>query len=309
MTRMGTLSPAALGVGDVVDSHHHIWRMADLPWLNGPMVPRIFGPYEALRRDYLVEEYAVDASAEGVNAAVYVQPNWALDRAVDEVRWVQGVHEASGWPHTIVGSADFFDRRAGDVLEQQRAISPLMRGTRLQLHWHEDERFRYASGPDRMHDKVFRSNIALLANLGWLFELQVFPPQMADAARFVADFPLTTFVLVHAGMLESAEERHVRPWRSGLEMLAPLQNVVVKLSGAGTFVHRVDEELVRLVATTVIALFGPERCMFGSNFPIESLWSDYHTLMQTWLRVVAELPVGARRDCVRPYCAPGLFAA
>ena len=64
-----------------------------------------------------------------------------------------------------------------------------------------------------MHDKVFRSNIALLANLGWLFELQVFPPQMADAARFVADFPLTTFVLVHAGMLESAEERHVRPWR------------------------------------------------------------------------------------------------
>src|ERR1039457_6775268 len=87
-----------LGVQDVVDAHHHIWRMADLPWLQGPMVPRIFGPYEAVRRDYLVDEYVRDVTAEGGEAAVYVQPNWALDRAVDEVRWVQGVHDATGWP-------------------------------------------------------------------------------------------------------------------------------------------------------------------------------------------------------------------
>ena len=75
------LRPAELGVPDVVDSHHHIWRMADLPWLQGPMVPRIFGPYEAVRRDYLVDEYVRDVTAEGVDAAVYVQPNWALSGA------------------------------------------------------------------------------------------------------------------------------------------------------------------------------------------------------------------------------------
>jgi len=296
MTTASALSARALGVDDVVDSHHHIWRMADLPWLQGPMVPRIFGPYDAVRRDYLVEEYVGDVTAEGVNAAVYVQPNWALDRVVDEVRWVQSVHDSSGWPDAVVGSADLFDPEAGEVFKQQRAISPLMRGTRLQLHWHEEERFRYASGPARMHDPVFRSNIGLLADLGWLFELQVFPTQMADAARLVADFPSTTFVLVHAGMLESTEERHVAPWRAGLELLAPLPNVMVKVSGTGTFVHRVDEELVRLIVTTTVAIFGPDRCMFGSNFPIESIWSDFHTFMQTWLRVVADLPVEARRD-------------
>jgi predicted TIM-barrel fold metal-dependent hydrolase len=290
------LNPAALGVGDVVDSHHHIWRMADLPWLQGPMVPRIFGPYEAVRRDYLVEEYVGDVTSEGVNAAVYVQPNWALDRVVDEVRWVQSVYDATGWPQAVVGSADLFDPGAGEVLRQQKAVSSLVRGTRLQLHWHEDERFRYASGPARMHDPVFRSNIGALADLGWLFELQVFPSQMADAARLVADFPGTTFVLVHAGMLESAEPRHVVPWLSGLERLAPLPNVMVKLSGIGTFVHCVDEELIRLVTTTAVGMFGAERCMFGSNFPIESIWGDFHTLMQAWLRVVADLPVEARRD-------------
>jgi predicted TIM-barrel fold metal-dependent hydrolase len=290
------LTAAALGVDDVVDSHHHIWRMADLPWLQGPTVPRIFGSYDPVRRDYLVDEYVRDAVTEGITAAVYVQTNWALDRAVDEVRWVQDVHDASGWPHAIVGSADMFDRAAGKVFEQQRAVSPLLRGTRLQLHWHEDGRFRYAASPDRMKDPVFRQNIALLGQLGWLFELQVFPPQMTDAARLVADFPGTTFVLVHAGMLESANERHVRPWRAGLEQLAPLPNLVVKLSGTGTFVHRVDEQLIRLVATTSLELFGAKRCMFGSNFPIESIWSDFHTLMQAWLEVAGGLPLEVRKD-------------
>jgi predicted TIM-barrel fold metal-dependent hydrolase len=71
---------------------------------------------------------------------------------------------------------------------------------------------------------------------------------------------------------------------------------MVKLSGIGTFVHRVDEELVRLVTTTAVGLFGSERCMFGSNFPIESIWSDFHTFMQTWLRVAADLAPKARRD-------------
>jgi predicted TIM-barrel fold metal-dependent hydrolase len=313
MTSTPPLTPESLEIDEIVDSHHHIWRMADLPWLQGPMVPRIFGPYEPVRRDYLVDEYVREASAEGVMAAVYVQPNWAIDRAVDEVRWVQSVHDATGWPHAVVGSADLFDRRAGQILEQQNAISPLMRGTRLQLHWHEDERFRYATGPARMHDPVFRSNIGLLAGLGWLFELQVFPPQMADAASFVADFPGTVFVLVHAGMLESTDDRHVKAWRQGLELLAPLPNLVVKLSGTGTFVHRVDEDLIRLVATTCVELFGAQRCMFGSNFPIESIWGTYHELVQAWLRVLAGMPIQQRRDILggtarRVYslpCEPG----
>lgn len=290
------LTPAALGVEDIVDSHHHIWRAADLPWLQGPMVPRIFGPYEAVRRDYLVDEYMRDATSAGVDAAVYVQPNWALERVVEEVEWVQAVHDESGWPHAAVGSADLFAPDAGAVMERQKEISPLLRGTRLQLHWHENPQYRYAPGPATMHDPVFRANIGLLADLGWLFELQVFPAQMADAARFVADFPDTTFVLVHAGMLESTAEEHVAPWRAGLELLAPLPNVVAKVSGLGTFVHRVDEELIRLVLTTAVELFGSERCMFGSNFPIESIWSDYPTLMQAWLRVCADLPLEARRD-------------
>ena len=267
---------------DLVDAHVHFWRRTDLPWLNGPMVPRIFGDYEALRRDYPVGEYVADAVPVGVRSAVYVQANWPAERVVDEVEWLQSQHEEHGWPHAVIASADMFDDRAGAVFERQLERSSLVRGERVQLHWHADERLRFASAPDRMRDPVFRRNVARLGELGLLFELQVFPGQMAAAAELVAQTPGTTFVLVHAGMLESIAAEHVESWHTGLELLARSPNIVVKLSGQGTFIRRVDEALIRLVASTAIRLFGARRCLFGSNFPIESLWTDYATLVHTW---------------------------
>ena len=72
----------------IIDAHHHIWRRADLPWLDGPMQPRIFGPYEAIRRDYPIGEYLADIAGCGVTRSVYVQANWAKDRFEDEVAYV-----------------------------------------------------------------------------------------------------------------------------------------------------------------------------------------------------------------------------
>jgi predicted TIM-barrel fold metal-dependent hydrolase len=275
--------------GGIVDAHHHIWRQQDLPWLSGPSVPRIFGPYEPIRRDYPAEEYIAEARGCGIGQSVYVQANWPLDRSLDEVRWVQAVHEATGWPSALVGSADLFSPAAEQTMREQAALSPLVRGTRLQLHWHEREDYRFATGPARMRDPVFRENIALLRDLDWVFELQVFPGQMADAADLVSAFPGTTFVLVHAGMLVDTEQATVREWQDGLRRLAPLENVVVKLTGQGTFVHRVDPALISLVADTVLDLFGPRRAMFGTNFPIEKIWTPMADLVDAWRRALSGL--------------------
>ena len=101
----------------IIDAHHHIWRQADLPWLQGPMVPRIFGPYEPIRRDYPIEEFLADISGTGIEKSVYVQCNWAKDKAVDEVAWVQSVADAHGWPHAIVGYADMTGPQVEEALD------------------------------------------------------------------------------------------------------------------------------------------------------------------------------------------------
>ncbi|MFC4117838.1 amidohydrolase family protein [Nonomuraea zeae] len=273
--------------GDIVDSHHHIWRARDLPWLSGPMVPRIFGPYEPIRRDYLIDEYVAEATASGIGESVYVQTNWPLDRVVDEVRWLGEVHQETGWPMAVIGAADMFDEDAPEIMRRQAALTPLMRGTRQQLHWHERPEFRFATAPDRMRDPVFRKNIGALADLGWLFELQIFPEQMADAGELAAAFPDVTFVLVHAGMLTGHE--CLESWRAGMAALAERPNIVVKLTGQGTFVHRVDHDVISLVADEVIGWFGAGRAMFGTNFPIEKLWATMPQLVGVWKDALAHL--------------------
>lgn len=277
--------------GPIVDAHHHIWRRRDLSWLSGEVVPRIFGPYEPIRRDYLIDEYRADAAAAGITQSVYVQTNWPLDRALDEVRWLCEVHRATGWPTAVIGTADLFRPDAADTMRAQAATSAPLRGTRLQLHWHERAEFRFAARPDAMLDPTFLRNIAVLEDLDWLFELQVFPGQMADAATLAAAFPRTTFVLVHAGMLISADEAEVRAWQTGLRALAEQPNVVVKLTGQGTFLHRVDPAFLALVATRVLDLFGPRRAMFGTNFPIEKIWTTMPELVTAWRDTLSSLPV------------------
>ncbi len=258
----------------IVDGHHHIWRRADLPWLDGPMVPRIFGPYEPIRRDYAIEEYRADVEPLGVTKSVYVQTNWPLDKVIDEVRWVQETADRTGWPHAIVGSADLMDDGCAAIFAEQARISPLLRGTRLQLHWHENPAYRYAPVPDRMNDPVFRRNLARIRDYGWLFELQVFSGQMADAARLAADFPDIPFVLIHAGMLEGDDPDTRNRWREGMARLAQEPNVFVKLSGQGTFNHTVDPSFIAGVVGECVRLFGSARCLFGSNLPVEKIWTE-----------------------------------
>jgi predicted TIM-barrel fold metal-dependent hydrolase len=262
----------------IIDAHHHIWRQADLPWLQGPMVARIFGPYEPIRRDYPIAEYLADIKSSNVIGSVYVQTNWAKDRALEEAVWVQSVSDREGWPHAIVGYADLLDDGAPQTLKALAKI-PRVRGIRMQLHWHENPLYRFAAAPDVMNGALFRKNFAHVAGNNLSFDLQVFTSQIGDATNFAAAFPGVTFVLQHAGMLEDKSKEGRASWREGMKRLAGQPNIVSKLSGLGTFIQRNDPQHIADVIQETVAIFGAERCLFGSNFPIEKLWTSYASLV------------------------------
>src|SRR5512132_611108 len=270
--RGGSMTPL------VADAHHHIWRQADLAWLQGPPQPRIFGEYAAICRDYPIEEYVAEARAAGVLRSVYVQTNWPAGREEEEVAWVQSVADRHGFPHAIVGYADLAAPAVGATLDRM-SKHPRLRGIRQQLHWHETPLYRFAARPDLMDDPAWRRGLGEVARRGLLFELQVFAGQMADSTRLARDFPDLTLVLMHAGMLEDRSPAGWARWRDGMRALAACPNVVVKLSGLGTFVHRCAVDLWRPVIEETVAMFGADRCMFGSNFPVEKLWTSYADLV------------------------------
>ena len=287
---------------DIIDAHHHIWRRKDLPWLDGPMQPRIFGPYEAIRRDYPIGEYLSDLAGTGVTQSVYVQCNWAKDGFEDEVAYVQQAADETGFPQGIVGYADFL---AADVRPQLDRLTKYrgMRGLRMQLQWHENPQYRFAAGPDLARDPTLQKNVAHLADYGWTFDLQVFAAQMEGAAALAASAPKVTFILQHAGMLEDLSTDGMARWRKGMRLLAAQPNIVSKLSALGTFIHKNDPGHIAAIVRETIDIFGPTRCLFGSNFPVEKLWTDYADLIAAFREAIEPLGEDVARAAFRDTAA------
>jgi predicted TIM-barrel fold metal-dependent hydrolase len=266
------------------------------------MTPRIFGPYQALRRDYLVGEYAADARPSGVTRSVHVQANVAPGKAVDEVAWAAASGRQAGLVQAVVAFADLTAADVGDLLDRELAY-PAVRGIRQQLHWHPDPAWRYAPVADLMLDPGFQHGLREVTRRGLHFELQVFPNQYAHALRLVDAFSDTTFVLLHAGMPADRTPDGMAFWRQGLARFAARANVLVKLSGLGTFTRRCRQEEWRPVIETTIDLFGPDQCMFGSNFPIEKLWTDYATLTRVFRASLSRYTPSEQRQVLHDVAA------
>ena len=278
----------------IVDAQQHISQPRALPWLEGPMLPRIFGPYEPIRRDYPIEEYLSDIAGCDVVKSVYVQANWAKERFEDEVAYVQRAADAHGFPHGIVGYADFL---AEDVRPQLDRLTKYrnMRGLRMQLHWHANPQYRFAASEDVLRDPALAKNIAQLSDYNWTFDLQVFVGQMDGAAELAAACPRVTFILQHAGMLEDLSEAGWAQWRAGVRGLAARPKMMWKLSALGTFIHRNDPGHIAAIVRECMELFGAERCLFGSNFPVEKLWTGYGNVIAAYRAALAAFGEAAAR--------------
>jgi predicted TIM-barrel fold metal-dependent hydrolase len=271
-----------------IDAHHHIWRLKDLTWLSGPQVPRIFGPYEPICRDYPIEEFRADTDGCDVVKSVYVQTNWPAGQSFDEAQWVQTVSDTTGWPHANVAHADLADPECGALIKRLAQLKAT-RGIRQQLHWHQNPQYRFAPHPEVMNDPNWRRGLKHLAEHNLLFEIQLFTSQMQHGAALARAFPETVFVLEHAGMLEDMSEAGWKSWREGMQALAAEPNMNVKLSGLGTFVHACRAEMMGPIIRETVALFGADRCIYGSNFPIEKLWTDYRTFYRTFRSCIEHL--------------------
>ena len=280
----------------IVDAHHHIWRRADLPWLSGPMRPRIFGPYEAIRRDYPMDEFLADIAGTGVTRSVYVQANWAPKRFEDEVAWVEWVADESGWRRT---------RSSATPTCSPRMRAPSSTGSRATRVCAESAcssigtRTRCTAlrrDPTLALDPVLQRNVARLADYGLVFDLQVFARQMPGAAALASGVPGGHFRAPACGYARGSVTRRATP--SGVQAWKRcLRNPtsISKLSAFGTFIHRNDPAHIARIFRETVEIFGAERCLFGSNFPIEKLWTNYRALLDAFLAASAPFDDEARK--------------
>jgi predicted TIM-barrel fold metal-dependent hydrolase len=273
--------------GPVIDTHNHIWQRADIPWLADPPIPRMFGDYFGIRRDYPVEEFMADVTPEGVTKSVHVTANWGLDRALDETRWLQATADKHGFPHGIVCQVDLADADVEAKLKAQKQFANL-RGVRQMLYWDNAPVRQSVPRPDYGNDPDFRRGFALLEKYDLGFELQIYAPQAAYAVEMIKAFPNVRMVLVHAGMLTERNATAIAQWREALTAMAVFPNLQVKLSGLGMFSNGLTYAQARQVIRDAIQIFGTERVIYGSNFPLEKLHASYADFFGIYRRVLSE---------------------
>ncbi len=283
----------------IIDPHHHLWDLENhsYPWLVDP-VDHFAGDYAAIRKSYLITDFVEDARPQDLVKSVHVQAGFDRDDdPVKETAWLQSVADnpaLPGFPHGIVAYADLAAPDIEETLARHCAY-PNMRGIRQMLNHGPEPKLCFASRGDLMQDSRWRAGLALLARFGLSFDLQIWPWQMEEAAALAQAFPEIPFILNHTGMPYGQGPADFDRWRAGMQHLAEALNVVVKISGFGMFDRNWTIDSIRPFVLETIETFGPDRCMFASNFPVDKLMRDYNGIWDAFFTLTVTSSEDERR--------------
>lgn len=279
---------------DIIDAHHHLWDLSanHYPWLLDPKTPRLYGDHSPICRDYLISDYLRDIAHQPIVKSVHVQADHDFGDPVRETRWLQSIADQNGFPHAIVAWADLSAANAATILERH-CDSPNMRGIRQALNGIVTNPARH---PNLLADPVWIANIGLLKEFNLSFDLQLFASQMADAAAIIRRHPGVQFILCHLGLpMDVATAQGREQWRSGMRLLAQLPNVAVKISGFGMFDRAWTADSIRPLVLDTIDIFGAERSMFGSNFPVDGMMASYDRIWNAFKTLTVSFSDSERR--------------
>ena len=294
----------------ICDPHHHFWDFR---------TSRI--PYQR----YLLHELIADLSqGHNIRSTVFIEARsmYRADgpiemRPVGEVEFVQGLAAASASglygpcraAAAIIGHADLkLGDRAEPVLEALQAASPnRFRGIRHIVTWDADPRVESREKPGVLSSPEFRSGAKVLGRMGLSLDTICCFPQLPEMVDFARAVPEVTIIMNHLGGLNRTgpfagrDEEVMEVWRDGMTELASCPNVFLKLGGIGMPRFGFDwhtrdkpigsEELARDMTPLMrfcIGQFGPDRCMFESNFPVDKVSFSHQVLYNAFKRFSKE---------------------
>ncbi len=277
--------------GPIVDAHHHFWDPQNNPhpWLRPEVnIPFRYGDYNAIKRRYFPEDYLADTAGHNVVQSVYIETEWEPSDPLGETRFVTQLADLAGYPNAVVAQAWLHHDNADEILKAQAAF-PLVRSVRHK-----------PGGPERpgdvgkqatlMSDAAWRNGYARLADAGLHFDLQTPWWNLPEAARLARDFPGTTILLNHTGLPQDRSEAGLAQWREAMAGFAQCPNVAVKISGIGVRGVPWTVEANEWIVRQVIDLFGADRAMFASNFPVDGLCASFNTIFSGFKTIVSNLP-------------------
>lgn len=281
----------------IVDAHQHFWDLERnrYPWLCDPEpIPFRYGDYGALRRTWLPADYRRVSAGLAVVKTVHVEAEHDPADPLRETLWLEALAAAEGLPTALVAHARL-DREDAEALLAAQAARPLVRGIRHKPAAAVSPAEARRGAPGSMDCPRWRRGYALLARHGLTFDLQTPWWHLAAAAELAADFPQTQILINHAGLPADRSAEGLAGWRRGLERAAAQPNVALKISGLGRPGLPWTLEANGPIVRDAIAIFGVQRCLFASNWPVDSLVGGFREIFDGFRAAVAERPPAEQR--------------
>jgi L-fuconolactonase len=276
----------------IVDAHHHLWDLGvrDQDWITGVALA-------PLRRDFLLGDYQPLAGQNGVGASVVVQ----TITVPGETPELLALAAASDLIAGVVGWADL---TAPDLTDRIAELTALPGGDKLVGLRHQVQN---EPDPQWLTRADVLRGLAAVAGAGLVYDLVITAGQLGAAAQAAAAVPDLLFVLDHLGKPAIAAGS-IQPWDRDLRRLAALPNTACKLSGLVTEADWTGWQVadLRPYSDTALDAFGPDRVMFGSDWPVCTLAASYAEVLQAARDLTGHLSV-AEREAIFVGTAPRVY--
>ena len=261
----------------IVDTHQHLWDLSrfKLPWLKG--APK-------LDRSFLMEDYRQATEGLNVVRSVYMEVDVEPSQQAAEADYVLDLIRRGGTP--MVGAV-ISGRPASDGFAAYLARykdQPAIKGLRRVLHAAE-------TPPGHCLDKRFVDGIRLLGKMGLSFDLCMRPAELGDAVKLIDACPDTSFILDHCGNA-SVRAKDLSGWKADIGRIAERKNVVCKVSGivASAAPGPWTADDLAPIVNHVLDRFGPDRVVFGGDWPVCTLAATYRQWVEALRQIVADRP-------------------
>ena len=269
-----------MGTTPFVDSHVHFYDMQHPELVYSHWAPGVVHPTLGTRisklgeRNFLAEDFIELSRPQNVTKAVHVQAAIGSPDPVTETAWLQAAADRTGFPHGIIAAADLSAPDAARTLERHCRFAN-MRGVRD---------FEVAA---RLNDPATLQGFVMLERMGLVASMNVTWEHMASVRTIAERFPNLQLVVDHTGSPRGRSPEYVGNWRRGMATAAGAPNVWSKISGLGMTDYDWTPESIRPFVLYCIETFGVERCFFGTNWPVDSLFSSYAAIIDAYAQIIA----------------------
>ena len=274
----------------IVDAHHHLWDLENektkYSWLMVTEGEAFFGDYAAIRKSYLLEDYIKDAQNQNLIKSVHVQAEHDDDKPINETAWLQSLadNHSSKLPNAIVAFADFSKNNIVEILDGHQEYKNT-KGIRQILSFNKEEpKYSHAS-EDFMKNTTWVENFKNIRNRNLSFDIQIYKHQMKDAADLANKYDDVLFILNHTGEPCYQTEGYIQSWEENMKKLAKCENVAAKISGLGMFDPQWTIDSTRIFVEKTIQIFGIDRCMFASNFPVDKIFNTFDNYWESFKEI------------------------